>query len=209
MEEIGVYVIITNPELPYGKIAEICVKNNVKMLQLREKHLSDRRQLEIAREIKSVVNGSQTMLCIDDRIDIATLSNADCLHLGQTDITIEDARRLTNNSIKIGLSTHSIEQAKEALTKNPDYIGFGPVYPTTTKEIPDPVVGCENLKTVLGFSNVPVVAIGGIFPENINTIIDAGAKTFCLVRHLMQTNDASEFEKRLKYLQSLLNKNQN
>ncbi len=206
MDEIGVYVIITKPTLPYGKIAEICVRNNVKMLQLREKHLDDRSQLKIAREIKSVINGSQTMLCIDDRPDIAVLSQADCLHLGQTDLSIEDARKITGNNIKIGLSTHSIEQAKVALTKNPDYIGFGPVYPTTTKEIPDPVVGCENLKKVIEFSNVPVVAIGGIFPENIDNIIATGAKTFCLVRYLMQTED---FEPRLQQLQKKLAKSIN
>jgi len=92
-----------------------------------------------------------------------------------------------------------------ALKKNPDYIGFGPIYPTNAKAKPDKPVGTEQLKQVLGFANVPVVAIGGIFPENISNVIEAGARNIAMVRHFMQT-DVNTFDKRIQDLNELLNK---
>lgn len=183
---LGLYVIITSPTLPYTTLAEQCVKLGIKMLQLREKHLDDRKLLKVAREIKTVIKGSETKLVINDRPDIATLCEADYLHLGQDDIDIEDARKIVGD-MKIGLSTHSIEQAKAAQLKNPDYIGFGPIFPTNAKVKPDPPVGIEKLKQVVNFSSIPVVAIGGIFPENIDDVLSTGVGSVAMVRHLMQT----------------------
>ena len=203
MKDFGLYIIITNPVLTYSRIAEICVKNEIAMLQLREKHLTDKEIIKIARELKSIVKGSVTNLIINDRPDIAVLCEADGLHLGQDDISFEDARKIVGDSIKIGLSTHSIEQAKEALKKTPDYIGFGPVYETTAKDKPDKVVGTNQLKEVLSFATVPVVAIGGIFPENIEAVLKAGAKNIAMVRYFMQTED---LDKRIKEIKSLFKK---
>ncbi len=194
MNNFGLYIIITRPHLPHTTIAERCVANGIKMLQLREKHLSDKELVKIGKDIRSITKGTKTAFVVNDRSDIAVICEADYLHLGQDDITIEDARKIVGD-MKIGLSTHSIEQAKEALTKKPDYIGFGPVYPTNAKVNPDPPVGTGKLKEVISFADVPVVAIGGIFPENIRNIIDAGAKNIAMVRYFMQTND---FDKRVK-----------
>lgn len=205
MEISGLYVIITKPALPYTKIAELCVRNGIKMLQLREKHFSDKQLLKIGREIKSITIGSQTKFVINDRPDIAVLCDADCLHLGQDDISVDDARKIVGENILIGLSTHSIQQAKDAMLKNPDYIGFGPIYATTTKVNPDPVVSTSLLKAVLSFANVPVVAIGGIFPENIRNVIDTGARTVCMVHYLMELED---FEDRLVKIKGILNNSQ-
>ncbi|MDD3738700.1 MAG: thiamine phosphate synthase [Lentimicrobiaceae bacterium] len=202
MENFGTYIILTKPQLPYTTIAEKCVEAGIKMLQLREKHLSDRELVQIGRDIRSITKGSETSFVINDRPDIAVLCDADYLHLGQDDITIEDARKIVGN-MKIGLSTHSIEQARDALTKNPDYIGFGPIYPTNAKAKPDKPVGTELLKEVLSFAAVPVVAIGGIFPENINEVIDAGAKNIAMVRYFMQTSD---FTQRVNKINRMLNK---
>lgn len=204
MKNFGVYVIITKPQLSYQKIAEICVSREVKMLQLREKHLSDKEIVKIAKDIKSITRGSKTHFVINDRPDIAVLCDADYLHLGQDDISLLDARKIVGN-MKIGLSTHSLEQAKQALVQKPDYIGFGPIYATNAKAKPDHPVGVEQLKQVLGFSDVPVVAIGGIFPENIQPVLDAGASTIAMVRYLMQTE---ELDKRILFLQELFKKNQ-
>ncbi len=200
MDNFGLYIIITKPVLPYEVIAEKCVANGVKMLQLREKHLGDRQLLKIAKQIRSITKGAETAFVINDRPDIAAICDADYLHLGQDDITIEDARKIVGD-MKIGLSTHSIQQAKEALAKKPDYIGFGPVYPTNAKANPDEPVGTENLKKVVGFAGVPVVAIGGIFRENIQNVIDAGAKNIAMVRYFMQTND---FDNRINEINKLL-----
>lgn len=164
------------------------------MLQLREKHLDDKQLLKVAREIKSVIKGTSTKLVINDRPDIAVLCEADYLHLGQDDLDVDDARRIVGN-MKIGLSTHSIEQARAALQKKPDYIGFGPIYQTNAKAKPDAPVGTNQLKQVLSFSAVPVVAIGGIFPENIDQVLQTGAQNIAMVRYLMQTEFFTECAK--------------
>jgi len=202
MENFGIYIIITNPQLSYTTIAEKCVNQGIKMLQLREKHLSDKELIKIGKEIRSITKGTETNFVVNDRPDIAAICDADFLHLGQDDISIEDARKVVGN-MKIGLSTHSIEQAKDALTKNPEYIGFGPIYPTNAKAKPDNPVGTEQLKQVLEFATVPVVAIGGIFPDNIEHVIESGAKNIAMVRHFMQTDS---FDKRIKVLNELFNK---
>ncbi len=193
-EGFGLYVIITRPTLPHSIIAEQCVKLGIKMLQLREKHLDDRQLLRVARELRSITKGTRTKLVINDRPDIAVLCDADYLHIGQDDISIEDARCIVGN-MKIGLSTHSVSQAKEALRKNPDYIGFGPIHQTNAKAKPDAPVGTNQLKQVLSFSTVPVVAIGGIFPENIDQVLQTGAQNIAMVRYLMQTEFFTECAK--------------
>ena len=200
MEELGLYIIITKPYLPHTYIAEKCVALGIKMLQLREKYLPDRDLIKIGKDIRSITKGTCTKFIINDRPDIAAICEADHLHLGQDDISIEDARKVVGD-MKIGLSTHSIEQAKEALKHKPSYIGFGPVYSTNAKAIPDKPVGTEQLKEVLGFADVPVIAIGGIFPENIKDVIAAGARNIVMVRHFMQSDD---FEKRVNDIQKIL-----
>jgi thiamine-phosphate pyrophosphorylase len=171
------------------------------MLQLREKNLSDRELIRVGKQIREITRGTYTNFVINDRPDIAMICEADYLHLGQDDIPIEEACKIVGN-MKIGLSTHSIKQAKDALSKKPDYIGFGPIYPTNTKAIPDKPVGVDQLKEVLQFSDVPVVAIGGIDNSNIINVINTGAPNVALVKYLMQTND---FEKRIIEIKKLIN----
>ncbi len=201
MKDFGLYVIITKPRLSYEQIAEICVRRGVRMLQLREKYLSDRQLLEATKRIRSVTAGTDTCFVINDRPDIAVLADADALHIGQSDLSWDDARRIVGKDMPIGISTHSIEQAREALALSPAYIGFGPIYPTTTKAVPDPTVGTKQLSEVLRLSTVPVVAIGGIFPYNIGEITAAGARNICMVRHLMDTEHT---EKRISEIQTML-----
>jgi thiamine-phosphate pyrophosphorylase len=200
IQDPGVYIIITRPILPYTTIAKKCVENNISMMQLREKHLPDRELLKIARDLRAVTRSTNTRLVINDRPDIARLCNADFLHLGQDDLTPEDARKIVGD-IKIGLSTHSLDQARKALEQKPDYIGFGPVYPTNAKANPNPPVGTKHLSEVLKLANVPVIAIGGIFPENLDEVLETGARNIAMVRHFMQTKN---FEGWIKELQKRL-----
>ncbi|MCL2062778.1 MAG: thiamine phosphate synthase [Candidatus Cloacimonetes bacterium] len=207
--DFGLYIIISNPVLAYSKIAEICVRQKIKYLQLREKDLDDRKLLAIAREIKSITKDSETKFIINDRADICLLSEADGLHLGQDDISFQDAVDLLPKGKIIGISTHNIDQALNALKFNPDYIGFGPIFKTPTKKKPDPEVGCDQLKQIITISHnlnksqdIPIVAIGGIDENNICEIISTGAKNICMVRAFMSNND---FEKKIikikKYLE--------
>jgi len=202
MKNFGLYVIITRPQLPYSKIAEYCVMLDIKMLQLREKHLSDREMLSVARELRRITKGTVTKLVINDRPDIAILCDADYLHIGQDDLPAEEVKKIVGSGIKIGISTHSIEQAKNALALHPDYISFGPIYSTNAKEKPDPPVGVGQLAEILSFAKVPVVAIGGIFPECLKDVLDTGARNVAMIRYLMQTENfygrASEIIHQLK-----------
>ncbi len=202
-KDFGLCVIITRPKLSYADVARSCVECGVSYLQLREKDLSDREILAAAAEVLSVTRGTVTKFVMNDRADLALLAGADMLHLGQGDVTLTDARRIVGD-MPIGLSTHSLDQAREALALNPDYIGFGPVYPTTTKAIADPTVGTGLLQEVLTFANVPVIAIGGIFPENVETVTSVGARNICLVRHLMECDTREELERRIIELQGAL-----
>jgi thiamine-phosphate pyrophosphorylase len=202
MEDFGLYIIITKAQASYRSIAESCVERGVKMLQLREKFLSDKELIRIGKEIRAITKGSDTHFVMNDRADIAAICEADYLHLGQDDMSLQEARKIVGD-MKIGLSTHSIPQVKDALLLKPDYIGFGPIYPTITKAKPDRPVGVEQLKQVLDIATVPVVAIGGIFPENIQTILSAGAKNVAMVRHFMQSD---RFDERVLEFTNLINK---
>lgn len=206
MSDFGLYVIITKPALSYARVAEICVARGVKMLQLREKGLDDKALLAAAAEIMSVTRGTETLFVMNDRADLAFLAGADAVHLGQGDVSLADARRIVGNGTRIGLSTHSPEQARGAIADGADYIGFGPVWPTPTKAVPDPAVGLAQLAEVVAFSPVPVVAIGGIFPENLDGVLATGAKNPCLVRYLMESPDAAVLEGRIAELQQRIAK---
>lgn len=207
MIDFGLYVIITNPRLGYGEIARICVEQGVGMLQLREKDLSDQQIIRAAAEIRQATRGSQTLFVMNDRADLALITGADVLHLGQDDLTIAEARRIVG-SMPIALSTHSLEQARQALAQDPIYIGFGPVYTTTTKAITDPTVGTKLLSQAIDIAaDVPVVAIGGIFPENLPHVIQAGARNYCCVRYLMQQSTCAEFTAAIKKLRQIASQN--
>lgn len=205
MDNFGLYVILTRPSIGHAAAAEIAVRRGVRMLQLREKGLPDGELLRIAREVRAVTQGTETRFIVNDRPDIAVLCNADGVHVGQDDLPVSEVRSIVGNRMVVGLSTHSIAQATAAQSlKGVNYIGFGPVYPTTTKAVPDPVVGTALLNEVLNFSRLPVVAIGGIFPENITTVIAAGAKNPCLVRYFMEPPDPAEVERRIASVQRML-----
>ncbi len=191
MNDFGIYLIISNPVLEYSKIAEIAVRQKIKYLQLREKDKSDIELISILKDLKSITEKSQTKLIIDDRPDLAQICKTDGVHLGQTDIPIDLAKTIYPQGI-YGLSTHSLEQAESALKKFPDYIGFGPIFKTPTKKIPDPVVGLNSIKKVTELSKIPVVAIGGINQNNIEEVLSAGAKNVCLVRYFMESKNLED-----------------
>lgn len=205
MDNFGLYVILTRPGVGHAAAAEIAVRCGVRMLQLREKEVPDGELLRMAREVRAATRGTQTRFVVNDRPDIALLADADGVHVGQGDLPVADVRRVVGTEMIVGLSTHSIAQATEAQTlEGVDYIGFGPVYPTTTKAVPDPVVGTVRLREVIGFSRLPVVAIGGIFPETLPAVVTAGARNPCLVRYFMEPTEPAEVERRIRQIQRMI-----
>jgi thiamine-phosphate pyrophosphorylase len=153
------------------------------MLQLRAKRLDDLVFLEIAKRVRSACTRAEVPFVVNDRADIARLVRADGLHLGQDDLSIEDARRVVGD-MQIGISTHTVEQACRADTEGADLIAFGPVFDTKTKQNPDPVVGLKTLEEVCRLVSHPVVAIGGITPENAGETLAAGAHYVAVISAL-------------------------
>ena len=156
------------------------------LVQLREKDLGPGEWLEDAREAAAIARSSGVKLVINDRVDLALVLDADGVHLGQTDLRPEDARRLLGDDKLIGLSTHSIEQVKEARRLPVDYLGFGPIYSTATKSDHDPIVGLDALAAAVhAAGELPIVAIGGITGSSVPAVIAAGAASAAIIGDLL------------------------
>src|ERR1043165_4988002 len=146
------------------------------LIQLREKTLSPRDFVQDAREALSIAHGAGVKLIINDRVDIALATGADGVHLGQTDIPVEAARRLLGGRAIIGYSTHNLDQVEEAVRRPIDYLAFGPIFPTATKANPDPTVGLNELAQIKNLAGLlPLVAIGGISADRIREVLMSGA----------------------------------
>ncbi len=143
----------------------------VRVLQLRMKKSSPRQLLKIARELVEILRGKDILLLINDYPDIAFLSGAGGVHLGQDDIPAHEARKLLGKDAVIGISTHSRQEVEEAVKEGPDYIAIGPIFDTTTKDGRKMKgLGGERFQELAGMVSMPVVAIGGITDENIQEV---------------------------------------
>ena len=197
---------ITGEKFANGKSNYQCVKEmidgGIKIVQYREKDKTMREMIKEAIEISNLCKEKEVLFIVNDHIDLAILTDADGVHVGQDDMAPKDIRKLIGDNKIIGLSTHSIEQAQSAYKDiNVDYIGVGPIFPTTTKDTKP--VGLEYLDYVSGNLDIPFVAIGGIKTSNIDKIISRNAHSICMVSEVVKNNNICEFVK--KY-QELLNK---
>lgn len=175
------------------------VKYGIKIIQLRAKYSSAAEIYNLAVEMRKVIP-AESIFIVNDRPDIAYFSGADGVHLGQDDIPPSVVKEKYPNMV-IGYSTHNEEQVIRANFLDVDYIGFGPVYPTKSKEKPDPVVGVNLLQKVIGISNYPIVAIGGINKKNINNVLKpVKPKFYCIVSGLANSKQIGED---IGYLQNL------
>jgi thiamine-phosphate pyrophosphorylase len=164
----GFYAIVEDEALCHDLI-----EGGAGVIQLRVKHASTRDWVARARRVRAMTRG-RVPFVVDDRCDVALWSEADGVHVGQDDVPLGAARRLMGAKL-VGVSTHDLEQALAAERGGADYIGFGPVFPTLTKERPDPVTGPDTLRRVCAAVKVPVVAIGGITPANAGLVAACGA----------------------------------
>lgn len=181
-ERFGLYLILTDPIAGYEACAEAAVAAGIRYLQLRMKNVAPREQLRWAKRLRAVTRGSDTLFIVNDDLDIAIQSDADGIHLGQDDLSLAEARtRWTAPGKRFGLSTHGMEQAKEAAEANPDLIGVGPVFPTPTKPDADPALGVAETARVMTVIPVTSVAIGGINTDTLPNVLAAGIHNFCVV----------------------------
>lgn len=188
----GLYLILTDPPQGYGKMAEMAVSKNIPAVQLRYKGSNSRLFMELACTLREITRGSETLLIINDRVDIALLAQADGVHLGQGDISPVMARRLAGDQLIIGLSTHTLAQVEQAGEEPVDYIGFGPVFTPFSKENPEPVTGVEMLKTAVGLSKIPVVAIGGITCERLESFAGIPCRNIACIGAVAMSQDPAE-----------------
>jgi thiamine-phosphate pyrophosphorylase len=174
--------LLTSSELD---LAAALAESGVELIQYRNKTASSRQFFEISQQLANVLKPRGVRFIVNDRADIALLSGAGGVHVGQEDLSVEDARAICGPDRWVGVSTHTLEQVAEANLTSADYIAFGPIFPTATKKNPDPVVGTELLRQVRRMTKKPVVAIGGITLERAAEVYRAGADSLAVIRDLI------------------------
>ena len=175
--------------LPHDEIVAQLLLGGARLIQLRDKEAAVRETLDAARVCIKLTRAVGALLIINDRVDVAMDVDADGVHLGQDDLDVDKARAMIGPNKIIGLSTHSLGQFRSGLATSADYLAVGPIYATSTKENPSPVVGLELLHRVRDLADRPIVAIGGITPERAPAVIAAGADTIAVVSALYPTAD--------------------
>ncbi|HJU28372.1 MAG TPA: thiamine phosphate synthase [Candidatus Binataceae bacterium] len=169
-------------------LAQILLDAGVRVLQLRLKDAGSRDFLAAAREIARRCRPRGAMLIVNDRADIARLAEADGVHVGQDDLPLEAARAIIGEDRIVGVSTHSIEQARAAEAGGADYIGFGAIYSGGLKNVAN-AQGLERLRAVRAAVAIPIVAIGGITETSLPEVLDAGADAAAIITDVVRAPD--------------------
>jgi thiamine-phosphate pyrophosphorylase len=176
-------VLDTGIGLPVVAAAEAILEAGARILQFRHKGIFSRQVFEETANVASLCRGAGALFVINDRADIAMLLDA-ALHLGQDDLPPSDARRIMPPDRIIGFSTHNAGQLLAADREAVDYLAIGPIFGTTSKQNPDPVVGIELLRALRPLSQKPLVAIGGITRTSAAAVFEAGADSLAIIGDL-------------------------
>jgi len=174
---------------PLGPFAEALAQAGVQLLQLRDKHSGAGKICAEAKALAALLAPRNARLIVNDRPDVAAIAGAGGVHVGQDDLPVEDARRICGVPLWVGVSTHTIGQVRQAALTSADYIAVGPVFPTATKENPDPVVGLEFVRAARALTRKPIVAIGGITVVRAAEVYLAGADSVAVIRDLLSATD--------------------
>jgi len=197
------YVILDAALLtvPETECAEKLVSAGIRLLQYRNKKASARELFESSKRLSSLLIPKCVTLVVNDRADVAMAADASGVHVGQEDLAPESARSVIGREKLLGLSTHNLEQFRSACATSADYIAVGPVFSTSTKANPDPVVGIEFVRSVRKLTDKPIVAIGGITLESAAEVIQAGADSVAVISDILLAPDPGQRAK--QYLQLL------
>jgi thiamine-phosphate pyrophosphorylase len=178
-------------ELSYVDLAAQLCAGGARLLQLRVKHLPTRDFLDIALQVRAICQRSGCLLIINDRADIALAVNADGVHVGQEDLPLAATRKVVGARNIVGVSTHDPAQAIEAERGGADYIGFGPLFGTSTKATGYTARGLDQLREIRALVTIPIVAIGGITAERAPSALAAGANAVAMISDLVLARDVS------------------
>jgi len=197
------YVILDSALLnvPVQDCARELAEAGVRLLQYRSKTEPALNLLNFSRSLASLLIPLGVSFVVNDRPDIAVMAGASGVHVGQDDLGVEAARGLVGNEKLVGVSTHNLEQFRAAAATSADYIAVGPVFATSSKANPGPMIGTEFIRTVRDLSDKPIVAIGGITLENAASVIQSGADCVAVISDVLRAPDRGLRAK--QYLETL------
>jgi thiamine-phosphate pyrophosphorylase len=158
------------------------------VFQLREKELDDRRLLARARDVRRWTRQAGALFLVNDRPDIARLAEADGVHLGQDDLPVREARRVLGPEALVGVSTHDVEQLRQAVRDGASYVGVGPTFPSGTKEFAE-FPGLEYVRQAAAETSLPAFVLGGVTLENVREAVAAGARRVAVSAAVCRTDD--------------------
>lgn len=184
--------VILDAELirrPAFEIAGQLMDAGVRLLQYRAKAAGALETLDVARQLAELAHEKGSTFFVNDRPDLANLAGADGVHVGQDDLSVEQARAIVGPERRVGVSTHNREQFERALATSADYIAIGPIFSTTSKAKPDPVVGTRLIHELRPLTSKPIVAIGGIRLERAAEVIQAGADSVAVISDILGAAD--------------------
>jgi thiamine-phosphate pyrophosphorylase len=204
IKDYSLYLVITE-EYALGRdslgIARAAISGGIDILQMREKNKPEEELYRRGREFSGICKKNKVIFVVNDDPSLAQGVGADGVHIGQSDLikhSIKEIRGIIGKNRLIGLSTHSLEEFKQANTLDVDYISFGPIFPTRTK---DYFIGTAEISNVLKIASKPVVFIGGINISNLDSLLQEGVKNVALIRDILQAEDvlsrAKDFKDKL------------
>ncbi len=184
---IDVYLLAQAGIAPAG-MARALVRAGVRLAQLRHKGPYTRETLSQAEEIGRILKEGHVRFVINDRVDVALMLHADGVHLGQGDLPPASVRKIVGPGMAVGFSTHNEAQLRDADREPVDYLAFGPIFGTRSKENPDPVVGLAELARLRPLTRKPLVAIGGITRANARQVLATGADSVAVISGLLDAD---------------------
>jgi thiamine-phosphate pyrophosphorylase len=190
----GLYVILdptVRPGRPLTEVLDAAAAGGARIFQYRNKTASMKDAYDEAMSLRTRAKKLGVLFLVNDRCDLALAIDADGVHLGQSDLPYLSARRLLGPEKRIGVSTHTAGQVRDADRLSPDYIGFGPIFAPVSKTDHDPVVGIEGLRNIRALTSLPVFAIGGIQAQHVRPLMDAGANGIAVVSAVVGASDVT------------------
>ncbi|HCL89992.1 MAG TPA: thiamine phosphate synthase [Candidatus Atribacteria bacterium] len=194
--------IITDQRISHGKshleVAEAALAGGATVIQFRDKEMKDSEAVVACREIYKLTKKKGVSFIVNDRVEIAKAVDADGVHLGQEDMSFGSARKILGKEKIIGISAETVEQALKAVEGGADYLGIGPIYPTTTKPDAGKALGIAKLKEIRKSVNIPIVAIGGINENNLEEVLKAGVDGVAVISAVVSAPDIIKACRKLK-----------
>jgi thiamine-phosphate pyrophosphorylase len=199
----GLYVITDEGiarGLSHVEIARKVAEGGADVIQLRDKARTGKDMLSIAVQIREIARSSGVTFIINDRLDLAMASDADGVHLGQEDLPVPFARRVSPRGFIIGTSVRTVQEALIAETEGADYVALSPIFDTPTKSDAGPGKGLERLKEIKSAVSIPVIAVGGIGRGNVRQVMDAGADGVVVISAIVGQKDIAKATAELRSL---------